>query len=406
MEQMTLFGQRIYTVSEITGYVRELFENNPELTDTWVQGEISNISRPASGHIYFTLKDNNAALRCVIWKFNAFRIRVGLENGKGIEAHGKFSVYEKDGNYQFYIDAVKPVGEGRLYQEFLRLKASLEAEGLFDQEHKRPIPPNPSRIGIVTSATGAALQDILNTLEQRYPLVEVVFSPTPVQGVDAPAGIVKAMERVNEEDPDVIIVARGGGSLEDLWAFNDEMVVRSIYASKAPVITGVGHETDFTLSDFAADLRAPTPTGAAVLTTPQISDILYLLDNRRQYLQGMMETSLSTHRSDLADSGVRLQHLSPSRQVQNDAQRLDELGSRLGRVMNHTLEIEKARWKGLSNHLSSLNPLAILDRGYAVVTKPDDGIVHSIQQVENATRIKIRVSDGQFGATVGENPKE
>jgi len=258
--QPTLFSSVHLTVSQLTFHIRKQLENDPTLQDAWVEGEISNLSRPASGHIYFTLKDKNASLKCMMWKQDAARLRVALQDGMAVEAHGRITVYEPQGTYQLAVNLIQPKGEGVLYQEFLRLKAMLEAEGLFDMERKRPIPELPRVIGIVTSGTGAALRDILNTLRRRYPLAQVILAPSPVQGVDAPPALVQALQTLNHQLPDVILLARGGGSIEDLWAFNDERVVRAVADSKAPVICGVGHETDFTLCDFAADLRAPTPS--------------------------------------------------------------------------------------------------------------------------------------------------
>src|SRR5512145_2072257 len=265
--QPMLFSTQQWTVSKLTFYIRKLLEENEVLQDVWVQGEISNLSRPASGHVYFTLKDSSAALKCVMWKTSAARLRIGLQDGMEVEVHGRVGVYEVSGQYQLYADQIRPVGEGALYQEFMRLKSMLEAEGLFDPGHKRPIPMLPKRIGIVTSATGAALRDMLNTLRRRLPVVEVLLAPSPVQGVEAPPALVNAIQSLNIQSPDVILLARGGGSIEDLWAFNDERVVRAVATSDIPIICGVGHETDFTLCDFAADLRAPTPTAAAELAT-------------------------------------------------------------------------------------------------------------------------------------------
>ena len=241
--------ENILTVSELTGYLRQVLERDEVLQDLWVAGEISNFSRPSSGHLYFTLKDSSASVRCVMWRNTAARLNFSPREGMAVEAHGGMSVYEVSGQVQLYVDTMRPAGEGALYQEFLRLKALLDAEGLFDLERKRMIPERPQTIGIVTSPTGAALQDMLNTIRRRYPVAEVVLSPTAVQGVDAPPGIVAALAKINRSvHPDVILLGRGGGSIEDLWAFNDEAVVRAVAASEAPVISGVGHETDFTLS--------------------------------------------------------------------------------------------------------------------------------------------------------------
>ncbi len=257
MFQPPLIKPSSFSVTEVTQYLRTLLECDELLQDVWIAGEVSNLSRPASGHIYFTLKDGGAAIKCVIWRSAAFRIPLDLQVGSQIEAHGAVSIYERDGAYQLYVNAIRMRGEGELYQEFLRLKARLEAEGFFDEERKRPLPELPHTIGIVTSPTGAALQDMLNTLRGRYRLAEVVIAPAAVQGAEAPGEIISAIRRLNLQiHPDVILVARGGGSMEDLWAFNDEGVVQAISDSDAPVVTGIGHETDFTLADFAADVRA------------------------------------------------------------------------------------------------------------------------------------------------------
>jgi exodeoxyribonuclease VII large subunit len=301
MSQPSLFASVTWTVSRLTQHIRMLLESDVALQDVWVQGEISNLGRPASGHIYFTLKDAGASLRGVMWKGDARRLTLPLQDGMEIEAHGRIGVYEPQGQYQFYADLIRPLGEGLLYQEFLRLKALLEAEGLFDSERKRPIPQLPRRIGIVTSATGAALRDMLNTLRRRLPLVEVLLAPSPVQGDEAPLKLVNALATLNLLQPDVILLARGGGSIEDLWAFNDERVVRAVVASNTPVISGVGHETDFTLCDFAADLRAPTPTAAAELATPiTIIDLIAYLRGMKTRLAASTLSLLAAHQSELA----------------------------------------------------------------------------------------------------------
>ncbi|MFZ3071022.1 MAG: exodeoxyribonuclease VII large subunit, partial [Anaerolineaceae bacterium] len=259
----------IFTITALNNYLRELLESDEILQDLWVRGEIFNYSQPRSGHLYFTLKDAEAQVRCVMWKNSAMRLRFDPADGMAVEAHGSMSVYSAQGQVQLYIDAMRPAGEGALFQEFLRLKARLEAEGLFDPAHKRPLPELPRHIGIVTSPSGAALQDILQTLGRRLPILKVTLAASPVQGIEAPPGIIHALARLNDlPDLDLIILARGGGSVEDLWAFNDENVARTIYSSRVPVISGIGHETDFTIADFVADLRAPTPTGAAELATP------------------------------------------------------------------------------------------------------------------------------------------
>ena len=394
--QPTLFPTQQWTVSKLTFLIRRLLEENEVLQDVWVQGEISNLSRPASGHVYFTLKDSNAALKCVMWKTSAARLRMGLQDGMEVEVHGRIGVYEVSGQYQLYADAIRPVGEGALYQEFMRLRAMLEAEGLFAQERKRPIPMLPGKIGIVTSATGAALRDMLNTLGRRLPTVEVILAQSPVQGVEAPAALVKAIQSLNNQAPDVIIIARGGGSIEDLWAFNDERVVRAVAGSQVPIICGVGHETDFTLSDFAADLRAPTPTAAAELATQiTLMDLLAQLENYRSRLNTAVLSLLADRQNVLSSLAAALRYASPERRIQSERQRVDELGRRVYSSLLHRIQLQSAHVSGMQRRLEALNPLAVLGRGYAVVTRKDDGSV--VSRVEQAAgEMKVRVSDGEF----------
>jgi len=401
MAKPTLLPQLAISVSEITHYLRQLLESDEVLQDIWVTGEISNLSRPVSGHIYFSMKDESAALRCVIWKSNALRLGVALQNGIAVEAHGFISLYERDGQYQLYIDTLRPAGEGYLYQEFLRLKARLEAEGLFAAERKRPIPLRPRRIGIVTSATGAALQDMLNTIGQRYPLVEVILAPAAVQGTEAPPELAAAIRALNKlGGVDVILIGRGGGSLEDLWAFNDERVVRAVAGSSAPVIAGIGHETDFTLTDFAADLRAPTPTGAAVQATPDIADLKQELLAAESRLAAALQEILSYGRSALENLDHGLQRVSPLLRIQNDSQRLDELGLRLERGLGHEIRLRRAQLAGNEDRLRSLNPLAVLKRGFSLVRRQDGAIVTSIGQVQIGQDLSIHVSDGEIETKV------
>jgi exodeoxyribonuclease VII large subunit len=390
------------SVTDLTRYLRQVMEADPLLQDVWVQGEISNLSRPSSGHIYFTLKDQNAALKCVIWRSTAQRIRLALQNGLAVEAHGAINIYERDGQYQLYVTALRPVGEGQLFQQFMRLKAALEAEGLFDEYLKRPIPPFPTRIGIVTSPTGAALQDMLNTLRRRYPLAEVILAPCAVQGVEAPFEIVAALRQLNQSRlPDVIILARGGGSLEDLWAFNDERVVRAIRASQIPIITGVGHETDFTLADFAADRRAPTPTGAAVTATPDITDLKAYLSGGRTHLFAAFEAAFDRRKDELSNLEQRLQRASPLRRIQDRRQRMDELEQDMQQAFSRTVRFRRAALRALQMRLHSLDPRAVMRRGYAIVRRAEDGgLVSRVGQVQAGLPIQITVTDGSFGARV------
>ncbi len=398
--QPSLFSAQQWTVSRLTAYIRNLIETDAVLQDVTVTGEISNLSRPASGHVYFTLKDANSSLKCVMWKTGAARLRMVLQDGLAVEVHGRLGIYEVSGQYQLYVDQIKPVGEGALYQEFMRLKAMLEAEGLFDPARKRPIPSQPKRIGIVTSATGAALRDMLNTLRRRLPLAEVILAPSPVQGTEAPPALVNSLEALNRLNPDVILIARGGGSIEDLWAFNDERVVRAVAASKAPVICGVGHETDFTLCDFAADLRAPTPTAAAELATQTtLDDLRDDLSAQEARLVSLTLGLLTDQQAWISSLAARLRYVSPERQIQSAAQRVDDLSRRALSALTHRIQLQASRVEGMSNRLQALNPASILSRGYAIVTRQADGRV--VGRVADAQgTLKVRVSDGEFEASV------
>jgi len=400
--QPELFRPTSLTVSALTGYLRELLESDPVLMDIWVEGEISNLSRPTSGHIYFTLKDESAALRCVIWRAQAMRLRGDLQNGLAVAAHGRISLYERDGTYQLYIDQLRPVGEGWLFQEFMRLKAQLEDEGLFDPQRKRPLPKMPQRIGIVTSPTGAALQDMLNTLSRRYPLAEVILAPCAVQGDEAPPQILAALAGLNQltPPPDVILIARGGGSLEDLWAFNDEGVVRAIASSPALVVTGIGHETDFTLSDFAADLRAPTPTAAAEIATPDILDLRIGVTTLSAHLRMAWQSVYGGRNMDLNLLQARLLRVSPSRRLQTDRQRLDELDLHLIRGLLNITTLRSTQLHGLTQRLEALNLQAVLQRGFAVVRNPQGQVVRSQADLQIGTEVQVQLARGGFSARV------
>jgi len=401
MFQLPLIRPSSFSVSEVTTYLRTVLECDSLLQDVWIAGEVSNISRPASGHIYFTLKDSGAAIKCVIWRASAFRVPASLQVGSQIEAHGAVSVYERDGAYQLYVDAVRMRGEGEFYQEFLRLKARLEAEGYFEEDRKRPLPELPLKIGIVTSASGAALQDMLNTLRGRYRLAEVILAPAAVQGADAPGEIIQALYRLNREvHPDVILLARGGGSMEDLWAFNDENVVKAIVESEAPVVTGIGHETDFTLADFAADVRAPTPTGAAVTATPSNEDLLSGLNEVTQHISRFVLSRLEILSFELNQSRIGLNRGSPLRRVERDRQLVDSLSNRMDLSAVHRIALLRAHSKNAISQLLALNPQAILNRGYALVQLADGTIVKSATQLTVEIRTLTHFAHGSATSRV------
>ena len=409
MEGFDFFQPIVFTVTALNAYLRELLETDEVLQDLWVRGEISNFSQPRSGHLYFTLKDSESAMRCVMWKPSAMRLRFTPADGMLVEAHGAMSIYPAQGQVQLYVDALRPAGEGALYQEFLRLRAQLEAEGLFDPSHKRPLPRLPKHIGVVTSATGAALHDILQTLNRRLPTLRVTVAPTSVQGVEAPAGIIAALKRLNSlPDLDLIILARGGGSIEDLWAFNDEGVARAIFASRYPVISGVGHETDFTIADFVADLRAPTPTGAAELATPITKEELRAaLQGAEAELTELINRQLEDLKQALQLAQSELRRSSPLLRILNNIQRLDELQGRLERAIQQQLQRKQNNLANASDRLASLNPQAVLKRGYAIITDQATGqIISHTRQAAPWQPVWLQVQDGSIPAQITPPPKE
>ena len=400
-EKSTLF--KSLSVSELSRYLRQLIESDEIFFDIWVQGEISNVSKPASGHIYFTLKDSKAALKCVIWKSNAYRINIDLREGMAVEVHGGITVYEAGGQYQLNADSVRMRGEGYLYQEFLRVKNLLEMEGLFNPEKKKPIPEAIKRIGLVTSRTGAAIQDMIETIRRRNPTVEIVLSDTAVQGEAAPGQIVNALRKLDDlELIDVILIARGGGSIEDLWSFNDERVVRAVSECKTPIISGVGHETDFTLTDFAADLRAPTPTAAAELATAvTIADLQDQLNIYISFLDSFIIDLMEQKREEVQNNFTRLLDLSPIRVIQNYWQNLDNTINRLETLNNIKFKMLTTSIINLDKRLTALDPGEILKRGYAIVTiKNGSSIISSIKRVSIGDEYSVRVKDGTFDVNV------
>lgn len=404
--QLSMFnslGPRVYSVSAITAYIKERLEVDLTLQDLWVEGEISNWRPAPSGHVYFTLKDPDASIRCVMWRSTLPRLSYRpAGDGEAVLAHGRVSLYEPQGQYQFYVDDLEPVGLGALQAQFEQLKARLAQEGLFDQARKRSLPTFPQRIGLVTSPVGAALRDILNVLRRRYPLAEVILSPTQVQGEDAPPQIVSALRALGElKGVDVIILARGGGSLEDLWAFNDERVARAVAASPVPVVCGVGHETDFTIADFVADLRAPTPSVAAELVTPDRDELARRLNLFKEQLAASMDQAIAQHRRLLTGEVRALRRLSPQTWIDRRRQRVDDLSRGAQTSIAHRLALGRERLNGLSLRLSALNPEATLARGYAIVRRTEDGhVVSRVGQVSTGDRLSVQVSDGEFGSIV------
>ncbi len=401
MSQLSILGfqSTIWSPIELNRHIRGLIESDYRMGDLWLAGEVTNLSQPASGHLYFTIRDAEAAVRCVMWKQDAASLLRLPKDGEAIETHGKISVYEAGGQYQLYADEVRFSGEGELYQQYLLLKERLEAEGLFAEQRKRALPKWPRRIGIVTSSSGAALRDVLNVLRRRYPLVEAIVSPTPVQGEAAPDRIVQAMRAIDENEPDVVLLVRGGGSVEDLWAFNDERVVRAVVASKAPVVTGIGHETDVLLSDFAADVRAPTPSAAAEIVTPDSEELVIEVREMQMGLARAWTEYQLRLRTALQVQRAALELVSPQAKVDNARQRVDEYLHRATSAVRHEIALQSAAVAGLIQTLQAVGPDTVLARGYAVVRNSADGsVVRSVNQVSAGDELQVRVSDGEFGA--------
>lgn len=402
--QYSLFDRRppALSVSAITQHIQHLIDVDEILQNIWLEGEISNWSPASSGHIYFTLKDSKASIRAVIWRSVAARLAYRPQgDGEAVLAHGRVSVYAVGGTYQFYVDDLEPAGQGALYLDFERLKRQLAAEGLFETEHKQPLPFLPERIGIVTSPQAAALRDIINVLRRRYPVAEVIISPTPVQGEDAPPKIVAAIEQLLTlpAQPDVIILARGGGSIEDLWAFNNETVARMIAASPVPIVTGVGHETDFTIADFVADQRAPTPSAAAEMVTPDMAELQRGLLGTQTQLTTLIAKRLREARTDLQEGERWLKQFSPQYRVDNRRQELDDLVDDLERALHHRLIRQRDRLATAEARLSALNPEATLARGYAIIHK-GKAIITSKDEVTPGDSITVTLKDGDFEAKI------
>lgn len=394
-------GPTTWTITELTGYIKELFDIDFRLQDVRVRGEVSNFTRARSGHLYFTLKDEGSQIRCVMWRSAAGKLRYSVSEGDAIIARGRVSVYEASGAYQLYVERIEPVGRGDLAAAFEELKIRLLEEGLFEEEHKKDLVIPPKKIGIVTSADAAAFRDILNVLSRRWPLASVLLSPSLVQGSQAPAQLIEALQYLDRRDDiDVIIVSRGGGSIEDLWAFNDENLVRAIYEARHPVVVGVGHETDFTISDFVADVRASTPSAAAEIVVPDISDISIRINTVASDLLTIMQNNLRLEAGRLVTLSNSLTHLSPAASYDRWRQQLDWLTGRLDRAELNYLDHIDAQLKGLNGRLAAVDPQATLARGYAIVSQADENLVQRIGDVQSGDSILIRVQDGEFGAEV------
>jgi exodeoxyribonuclease VII large subunit len=401
-------GYGVWTVSELTLYIKDLLELDPELQRVRVIGEISNLTQAASGHLYFTLKDAEASISCVMWRSAAEVLDWQPEHGAAALARGRISVYPPRGSYQLYVDELQPEGLGDLHARFEELRERLRAEGLFEAERKRPLPEFPRVVGVVTSSQAAALRDVLNVLRRRYPLAQVLLSPALVQGDQAPPQIVAALQALDaRDDVDVILLVRGGGSLEELWAFNDERVARAVVACRHPVVSGVGHETDFTIADFVADLRAPTPSAAAELAVPDRADLQQQLVIARDRLARSMDRLLSQMHQALHEHQRAVQRLSPQARVDMHRQQVDDHVRRASHALAYRLNLRRSGLSGLEARLAALSPLATLERGYAIVRLADTGdVVRSTGQVRAGDGLAIRVHDGEFGAVAASGSED
>lgn len=395
MEQKTL------SVSQLNGIIKGLIDNEPLLGEVCVRGELSNYKIYPSGHHYFTLKDAESSIRCVMFKSSAVKLRFRPESGMGVTAFGRVSVYPRDGAYQLYTTALLPEGTGDLQIAFEQLKKKLDEEGLFDRAHKKPLPRFPEKIAIITSSAGAAVHDMIRILRQRWPMTKVILLPVRVQGVEAPPEIVGAIRYANEFNvADVIITGRGGGSIEDLWAFNDERVARAIYASEIPVISAVGHEPDVTISDYVADVRASTPSNAAELAVPDIAeftDVLHSYDIRSRQAMSKKLAFLRTRIETIAAKRVMVD---PSASIDDRRLELDRYREKLITAQEQINARKKHEYIRLAAALDAMSPLKVLSRGYAIASDDKGKVIKSIKNVNTCDELALRFTDGAAKCTV------
>ena len=394
-------SQQILSITQINEYIRTMMDGDALLTGVAVRGEISNYKVYPSGHHYFTLKDEGAALKCVMFKGNALRLRFRPDNGMKVIAMGRITVYPRDGAYQLYCTAMAMDGVGDLYAAFEQLKAKLAAQGLFDPAHKKPLPKYPGVIGIVTSPAGAAVHDMLRILRKRYPLTEVRLLPVRVQGAEAPAEIAAAIRYANHHRlADLLIVGRGGGSIEDLWAFNEEVVAHAVYDSRIPVISAVGHEPDVTISDFVADLRAATPSNAAELAVPDQDALRQTLDSVSTAMVTALQRQIKAARRHLQVLSASPALQSPVNYLGQKRKSLELLKNRLVSSQTNGINRKKQAYISLTAKLDAMSPLKVLTRGYAMTRLEDGTVLRSVRQVAAGTQVTVSLSDGRFSASV------
>lgn len=387
---------KVLTVSDINNYIKRNFDNDFILQNSSVKGEISNIKFHSSGHIYFSLKDEYTKINCIMFRSAARNLEFIPENGMKIVVKGRISVYEKEGAYQLYCNEMKVDGIGELYIAFEKLKVKLEAKGLFDKEHKKEIPDYPFKIGIVTSPTGAALRDIINVTKRRNKAVKLIVYPSLVQGQNAADNIIKGIAALNNiEDIDLIILARGGGSIEDLWCFNDENVAEAIYNSKKPVITGIGHEIDYTIADFVSDMRAPTPSAAAELAVFDLKNAENKIESCKNFLKSSMENIKNSKKDELAFMKKRLDLISPMAYIANQYANIDRIEEILNVKINRNITSYKEKLHKIKGILEASNPFNILNKGYSVIEDEDKNVINSIKDLTKINKVNIIMKDGE-----------
>ena len=393
--------QQVLSITQINEYIRSQMDEDRLLNQVAVRGEISNYKLYPSGHHYFTLKDENAALKCVMFKSNATRLRFRPENGMKVIAMGRITVYPRDGAFQLYCSAMTVDGVGDLYAAFEQLKKKLAAQGLFAPEHKKPLPPFPGTIGIITSSAGAAIHDMLRILNKRYPLTQVRLLPVRVQGAEAPGEIAAAIRYANHYQlADLLIVGRGGGSIEDLWAFNDEGVAYAIYESQIPIISAVGHEPDVTIADYVADLRAATPSNAAELAVPDQAALLQSMDSGASAMASYLTRQLRSSRQRLNTISRSPALASPTGYLRQRETNLEHLKTRLIAAQSQQLQRRRQRFVGCTAKLDAMSPLKVLTRGYSIVHNDDGSILRSVSQTEPGREVRVTLTDGSIHAVV------
>ncbi len=390
------------TVTELNEYVKMLIDKAPPLTDVYVKGEISNFKNHyGTGHFYFTLKDDGGLIRSVMFRSSAGKLKFMPEDGMKVVAHGRVSAFVRDGQYQLYVDSMEPDGVGALYIAFEQLKRKLEAEGLFDPARKKKLPKIPTRVGIITSATGAAVRDMINVAGRRFPYAKLLLYPALVQGPDAPPQLIAGVRYFNENDAaDVIILGRGGGSLEDLWAFNDEGLARTVAASRIPVISAVGHETDFTICDFAADVRAPTPSAAAELALPETEELKRKINNIISRESAVLSQVIARRREYLSRLSASRSLTNPMAYLDDKRMLLASLTDRMGMAENTALSLKTARLQGAVGKLEALNPLSVLSRGFSAVFDGNGEVIKAAKQLHVGDTVSFRLSDGEADAEI------